>query len=251
MNFYPQPLVFLSEKTKIMKTIFHKSTERGHANHGWLDSHHSFSFAHFYDPEKIHFGALRVLNDDIVQGGMGFGTHPHDNMEIISIPLSGDLEHKDSMGNTGVIRQNDVQLMSAGTGIQHSEYNKNKDKLVNFLQIWVFPKKKNIVPRYDQQTFKPEDRVNKLQEIVSPADGGVHINQDAWFYLTDLEKGKNVNYTLHDKSHGVYVFVIDGDVNVNGTALNKKDGLGVSETDSLSIKADSNSKVLLMEVPML
>ena len=234
-----------------MKTIFHKSTERGHANHGWLDSHHSFSFAHFYDPEKIHFGALRVLNDDIVQGGMGFGTHPHDNMEIISIPLSGDLEHKDSMGNTGVIRQNDVQLMSAGTGIQHSEYNKNKDKLVNFLQIWVFPKKKNIVPRYDQQTFKPEDRVNKLQEIVSPADGGVHINQDAWFYLTDLEKGKNVNYTLHDKSHGVYVFVIDGDVNVNGTALNKKDGLGVSETDSLSIKADSNSKVLLMEVPML
>ena len=234
-----------------MKTIFHKSTERGHANHGWLDSHHSFSFAHFYDPDKIHFGALRVLNDDIVQGGMGFGTHPHDNMEIISIPLSGDLEHKDSMGNSGVIAENDVQIMSAGTGIQHSEYNRNKDKLVNFLQIWVFPKKKNIAPRYDQKTFKPADRVNKLQEIVSPNEDGVHINQDAWFYLADLEKGKNVNYNLHDKSHGVYVFVIDGDVNVNGQALNKKDGLGVSETDSLSIKADNNSKVLLMEVPML
>lgn len=228
-----------------------KSNERGHANHGWLDSHHSFSFAHFYDPDKIHFGALRVLNDDIVQGGMGFGTHPHDNMEIISIPLSGDLEHKDSMGNSGVIAENDVQIMSAGTGIQHSEYNRNKDKLVNFLQIWVFPKKKNIAPRYDQKTFKPADRVNKLQEIVSPNEDGVHINQDAWFYLADLEKGKNVNYNLHDKSHGVYVFVIDGDVNVNGQALNKKDGLGVSETDSLSIKADNNSKVLLMEVPML
>jgi redox-sensitive bicupin YhaK (pirin superfamily) len=234
-----------------MKTTFHKSTERGHANHGWLDSHHSFSFAHFYDPDKIHFGALRVLNDDIVQGGMGFGLHPHDNMEIISIPLSGDLEHKDSMGNAGVIRQNDVQIMSAGTGIQHSEYNKNKDKLVNFLQIWVFPKKKNITPRYDQKTFEPADRVNTLQEIVSPNEGGVHINQDAWFYLTDLEAGKSVKYDLHDKSHGVYAFVIDGKVDINGQALDKKDGLGVSETDSLSIKADSNSKLLLMEVPML
>lgn len=233
-----------------MKTIFHKSTERGHANHGWLDSHHSFSFAHFYDPEKIHFGALRVLNDDIVQGGMGFGSHPHDNMEIISIPLSGDLEHKDSMGNAGVIRQNDVQIMSAGTGIQHSEYNKNKDKLVNFLQIWVFPKMRNIKPRYDQKTFLPEERLNRLQQIVSPDGEGVHINQDAWFYLTDLENGKDVKYDLHDKSHGVYVFVIDGNVNVNGQALDKKDGLGISETDSLSIKANSNSKLLLMEVPM-
>lgn len=233
-----------------MKTIFHKSTERGHANHGWLDSHHSFSFAHFYDPEKIHFGALRVLNDDIVQGGMGFGSHPHDNMEIISIPLSGDLEHKDSMGNAGVIRQNDVQIMSAGTGIQHSEYNKNKGRLVNFLQIWVFPKMRNIKPRYDQKTFLPEDRLNRLQQIVSPDGEGVHINQDAWFYLTDLENGKDVKYDLHDKSHGVYVFVIDGNVNVNGQALDKKDGLGISETDSLSIKANSNSKLLLMEVPM-
>ena len=237
-----------------MKTTFHKSTDRGHANHGWLDSHHSFSFAHFYDPLKINFGALRVLNDDIVQGGMGFGTHPHDNMEIISIPLSGDLEHKDSMGNTGAIRENDVQIMSAGSGIQHSEYNKNKDRLVNFLQIWVFPKKRNITPRYDQRTLNPGDRVNKLQVIVSPLgsdDDSVKINQDAWFALADLEKEKSVNYDLHDKTHGVYVFVIDGDVTVNGTKLNKKDGLGVSETESLSITADTNSKVLLMEVPMM
>jgi redox-sensitive bicupin YhaK (pirin superfamily) len=237
-----------------MKTIFHKSTERGHASHGWLDSHHSFSFAHFYDPEKIHFGALRVLNDDIVQGGMGFGTHPHDNMEIISIPLTGDLEHKDSMGNSGVIRQNDVQIMSAGTGIQHSEYNKNKDKLVNFLQIWVFPKKKNIRPRYDQKTLDPNDRKNKLQVIVSPdgtSDESVKINQDAWFSLGDLDAGKTVTYNLRDKAHGVYAFVIDGKVDINGQALDKKDGLGISETDTLSIKADSNSKVLLMEVPML
>jgi redox-sensitive bicupin YhaK (pirin superfamily) len=251
MNFYRDLLVFLIENKKVMKTIIHKSTERGHANHGWLNSHHSFSFAHFYDPEKINFGALRVLNDDIVQGGMGFGAHPHDNMEIISIPLSGDLEHKDSMGNSGVIRQNDVQIMSAGTGIQHSEYNKNKDKLVNFLQIWVFPKVKNIKPHYDQKAFRHEDRVNKLQEIVSPGGEGVLINQDAWFYLVDLEKGKEVSHNIHDKSNGVYVFVIDGDITVNGQTLNKKDGLGVTETERLSVKADSNSQVLLMEVPML
>lgn len=236
-----------------MNTVLHKANTRGHANHGWLDSHHSFSFAHYYDPERIHFGALRVLNDDIVAGGMGFGTHPHDNMEIISIPLQGDLEHKDSMGNTGVIRQNDVQIMSAGTGIQHSEYNKNKDKQVNFLQVWVFPKEKNITPRYDQKTFKPEERVNNFQEIVAPvANGsGVQINQDAWFNLGKFEKGKEVNYSLHDKSHGVYVFVLDGDVKVNGQILNKRDGLGVWDTNTVSITADSNTELLLIEVPML
>ncbi|HMJ70666.1 MAG TPA: pirin family protein [Cyclobacteriaceae bacterium] len=238
-----------------MKTILHKAADRGHASHGWLDSHHSFSFAHFYDPDKIHFGALRVLNDDIVQGGMGFGTHPHDNMEIISIPLSGDLEHKDSMGNTGVIRQNDVQIMSAGSGIQHSEYNMNKDKLVNFLQIWVFPKVKNITPRYDQKTLRGEDRLNKLQVIVSPdsttaGESGVKINQEAWFNLGTLSKGTDVSYPLHDAAHGVYVFVIEGDVTVNGQALNKRDALGVWDTEKLSLTADSNAEVLLMEVPM-
>ncbi len=237
-----------------METVLHKANTRGHANHGWLDSHHSFSFAHYYDPERIHFGALRVLNDDIVAGGMGFGTHPHDNMEIISIPLSGDLEHKDSMGNVGVIRQNDVQIMSAGTGIQHSEYNKNKDRLVNFLQIWVFPKKRNIQPRYDQTTLDPNDRVNKLQVIVSPDSSsetsGVKINQDAWFSLGRIEKGKTLDYQLHQKNQGVYVFLLEGDLKVNGQLLNKRDGLGVWDTSAVKLEADSNAEVLLIEVPM-
>ncbi len=237
-----------------MNTVLHKADTRGHANHGWLDSHHTFSFANYYEPSRVHFGALRVLNDDIVQGGMGFGTHPHDNMEIISIPLSGDLEHRDSMGNTGVIRQNDVQIMSAGTGIQHSEYNKNRDRLVNFLQIWVFPRKRNIEPRYDQKTFKAEDRVNQLQTIVSPddavADGGVKINQDAWFHLVKLEKGKSVDYKLHHPDHGVYAFVLDGSLSLAGQDLTRRDGLGVWEVTDLTLSAQQDSEVLLMEVPM-
>ena len=235
-----------------MKTIIHKAETRGHANHGWLDTHHTFSFAHYYNPERVHFGMLRVLNDDIVAGGMGFGTHPHDNMEIISIPLSGDLEHKDSMGNTAVIRQHDVQIMSAGTGIYHSEYNKNKDKQVNFLQIWVFPKQRNITPRYDQRTFKPEDRQNKLQVVVSPEKDseGVWINQDAWFHLGTLKQGFSTDYAINKNGNGVYAFVIDGDVTINGQKLNKRDGMGVWDTDKLSIAADSNAELLLMEVPM-
>ncbi|MBL7854789.1 MAG: pirin family protein [Cyclobacteriaceae bacterium] len=236
-----------------MNTVLHKANTRGHANHGWLDSHHTFSFAHYYDPNRIHFGALRVLNDDIVEGGMGFGTHPHDNMEIISIPLEGDLEHKDSMGNTAVIRQNDVQIMSAGTGIYHSEYNKNKDKKVNFLQIWVFPKKRNIEPRYDQITFRPQDRVNKLQQIVSPSheDDGVWINQDAWFNLGTFTKGFTTTYQLHQKGNGIYAFVIQGDVRVNGQLLNQRDGFGIWDVDGLEISADSDAELLLMEVPMI
>lgn len=235
-----------------MKTILHKANTRGHANHGWLDTSHTFSFAHYYDAERMHFGALRVLNDDFVAGGMGFGTHPHDNMEIISIPLAGDLEHKDSMGNTTVIRQNDVQIMSAGTGVQHSEYNRNKGEKVNFLQLWIFPKVKNIEPRYDQKTFNPADRKNKLQEIVSPManGGGVTINQDAWLHKGRFEKGFQTNYSLKQKGNGVYVFVIDGDVTIENQKLNKRDGLGVWEADQFSILSDSQSEVLLIEVPM-
>ena len=235
-----------------MKTILHKANTRGHANHGWLDTSHTFSFAHYYDAERMHFGALRVLNDDFVAGGMGFGTHPHDNMEIISIPLAGDLEHKDSMGNTTVIRQNDVQIMSAGTGVQHSEYNRNKGEKVNFLQLWIFPKVKNIEPRYDQKTFNPADRKNKLQEIVSPManGGGVTINQDAWLHMGRFEKGFQTNYSLKQKGNGVYVFVIDGDVTIENQKLNKRDGLGVWEADQFSILSDSQSEVLLIEVPM-
>jgi redox-sensitive bicupin YhaK (pirin superfamily) len=235
-----------------MKTILQKANARGHANHGWLDSHHSFSFAHYYDPSRVHFGMLRVLNDDVVDGGKGFGMHPHDNMEIVSIPLSGDLEHKDSMGNTTVIRQNDVQIMSAGTGVQHSEYNQNKDRKVNFLQIWVFPKVQGIVPRYEQKTFLPENRRNKLQQVVSPEknDEGVWINQDAWFYLGSLNAGVTTDHRLKGKDHGVYAFVLEGDVTINGQPLNRRDGLGVWETESLSIMASTASEILLMEVPM-
>lgn len=235
-----------------MNTVLHKANTRGHANHGWLDSHHSFSFANYMNPDRMHFGALRVLNDDIVQGGMGFGTHPHANMEIISIPLSGDLEHKDSMNNVAVIKQNDVQVMSAGTGIYHSEYNKNKDALVNFLQIWVFPKQKDIEPRYDQITLKAEDRKGKLQQIVSPAKDadGVWINQDAWFYLGSLEKGFSTTHKINKKGNGIYAFVIEGDVTIEGQNLNKRDGFGVWNVDSIAIKAVSNAELLLMEVPM-
>jgi quercetin 2,3-dioxygenase len=242
-----------SKKTSTMNTVLHKANTRGHANHGWLDTNHTFSFANYYDPSRMHFGALRVLNDDFVDGGQGFGRHPHDNMEIISIPLHGDLEHKDSMGNVAVIKQNDVQILSAGTGIYHSEYNKNADKKVNFLQIWVFPKEKNIEPHYDQKSFRPEDRENKLMPIVSPDkdSGGVWINQDAWFHLGNLKKDFQTEYTIKQKGNGVYAFVIEGDVTVNGQSLSKRDGFGVWDVDKLSIVANNNAELLLMEVPMI
>lgn len=241
-----------NKEIKTMNTVLHKANTRGHANHGWLDSHHTFSFANYMNPDRMHFGALRVLNDDIVEGGRGFGTHPHANMEIISIPLSGDLEHKDSMDNKGVIKQNDVQIMSAGTGIYHSEFNKNHDKKVNFLQIWVFPKQKDIAPRYDQITLKPEDRKGKLQQIVTHDKNaeGVWINQDATFHLGTLEKGFTTNHKLNMKGNGIYAFVIDGDVTIGGQKLNKRDGFGIWDTDSIDITADSNAELLLMEVPM-
>jgi redox-sensitive bicupin YhaK (pirin superfamily) len=236
-----------------MKTILHKAATRGHANHGWLDSWHTFSFANYYDPNRIHFGVLRVLNDDTVAPGMGFGKHPHDNMEIISIPLEGDLEHGDSMGTVAVIKQGDVQAMSAGTGIIHSEKNKNADRQVKFLQIWVFPNQKNVQPRYDQKRFSEEDKQNKLATVVSPvgsSDDGVQIHQDAWFHLGKLQKGIQVDYDIRKKGNGVYAFVLNGDVTINDIALNRRDGLGISETDSLSITADDNAEILLMEIPM-
>jgi quercetin 2,3-dioxygenase len=235
-----------------MKTLTHPADSRGKANLGWLNSHHTFSFANYYDPTRMHFGMLRVLNDDIVDGGKGFGTHPHDNMEIISIPLKGDLEHKDSMGNVAVIKQNDVQVMSAGTGIYHSEYNKNADSKVNFLQIWVFPKEKNIQPRYQQITFNPEDRVNKLQQVVTPVKGedGVWINQDAWFHLGNLKKDFKTDYSVKKKGNGVYAFVLEGDVKINDQQLHKRDGFGIWDVDNFSIVADSDAEILLMDVPM-
>jgi len=235
------------------QTILHKAASRGYADHGWLISRHTFSFAGYYHPERIHFGALRVLNDDYVAEGMGFGTHPHDNMEIISIPLEGDLEHKDSMGNVSVIKHGDVQVMSAGTGITHSEYNRNKDKPVKFLQIWVFPNKKNVKPRYQQITLDISERHNKLQPIVSPNDNdeGVWIHQDAWFHLGTFDKDFSAEYALKKSGNGVYVFVIKGSVSVNGTLLDERDGLGIWETESFHIISQSpGAEVLLMEVPM-
>lgn len=235
------------------QSILHKADTRGFANHGWLKSFHTFSFSSYYHPDRVHFGALRVLNDDTVAGGMGFGTHPHKNMEIISIPLSGDLEHKDSMGNTTVIRENDIQIMSAGTGITHSEYNKNRDKEVKFLQIWVLPKEIGITPRYDQITLQPQDLDNKLKLIVSPTkeDNSVWINQDAWFSLGQYSKETKVEYTLKNPENGVYVFVLSGQLSLSDTVLQTRDGLGVWGVQNLSFNVQSGSKVLVMEVPML
>jgi len=233
-------------------TVFHKADSRGHANHGWLDSHHSFSFGHYYDPERIHFGALRVLNDDVVKGGMGFGKHPHDNMEIISIPLRGALQHNDDTGRNEIIKTGDVQIMSAGTGIFHSEFNASKTDDVNFLQLWVFPKKKGIDPRYEQKSFDVKDRENQLQLVVSPDkdSNALWINQDSWISLGDVEKGKELNYKTHKKENGVYVFVLEGSLVVNDQKLEKRDGLGIWDTDEIILKAESDSEVLMMEVPM-
>ncbi len=235
-----------------MKTILHKAATRGHANHGWLNSYHTFSFAGYYDASRIHFGALRVLNDDTVAAGMGFGTHPHDNMEIISIPLSGDLKHKDSMGNEAIIRQGDIQVMSAGTGISHSEMNANRDKEVKFLQIWVFPNQKNVQPRYDQISMDESKMKNNFLQVLSPDknDEGVWIHQNAWFSMGLIENGNTVNYALKDKNNGVYAFVLEGTVSVNNEVLEKRDGLGITETEAFTVTATDNAKVLLMEVPM-
>jgi redox-sensitive bicupin YhaK (pirin superfamily) len=233
-------------------SVLHKSETRGDANHGWLHSRHTFSFADYYDPERVHFGMLRVLNDDIVEAGMGFSTHPHDNMEIISIPLEGDLEHKDSMGNVSVIKHGDVQVMSAGSGITHSEYNRNKDRRVKFLQIWVFPNRKNVKPRYDQITLNIADRHNKFQQILSPDpdDEGVWIYQNAWFHLGQFDKGFSSDYKVKASGNGVYTFVLSGDVTINNQELNPRDGFGIWDTDKLSVKADSDAEFLMMEVPM-
>jgi redox-sensitive bicupin YhaK (pirin superfamily) len=234
-------------------TILHKAGTRGHANHGWLDSHHTFSFANYYNPERMHFGVLRVLNDDCIDGGTGFGTHPHDNMEIISIPLEGELEHQDSMGNTTVIRKGEIQVMSAGTGIKHSEYNKSKNSKTKFLQIWVFPNKKNVTPRYDQIKLNEADRKNKLQQILSPNadDEGVWIHQNAWFHLGNFDKGTKSDYQLKNENNGVYAFVIKGSFKIETHELAERDGLGIWNTNHLKIEAlSTDSELLLMEVPM-
>ncbi|KXX70228.1 pirin family protein [Flammeovirga sp. SJP92] len=241
-----------NEEYKTMNTVLHKADTRGHANHGWLNSHHTFSFANYYNPERVHFGALRVLNDDTVAEGKGFGTHPHDNMEIISIPLSGDLEHQDSMGNKAVIKQGDIQVMSAGTGIYHSEYNKNTDRNVEFLQIWVFPNEKSVAPRYDQISIGDISKPNQLNQVLSPNkdDAGVWIHQNAWFSLGDFNQNTDLSYAFNSSDNGAYLFVLEGNVTVEGQELEKRDGFGIWNVNQLNIKAKKGSKLLLMEVPM-
>jgi redox-sensitive bicupin YhaK (pirin superfamily) len=234
-----------------MKTILHKADTRGHVNFGWLDSRHTFSFGHYHNPERMHFGALRVINDDIIAGGSGFGKHPHDNMEIVSIPIYGGLQHSDTTGKTEIIKQNDVQIMSAGSGLQHSEMNASETENTNFLQIWVFPKKRNIDPRYEQKTFLPEERINKLQTVVAPDDANaLWINQDAWFSLGNFSEGFETTYNLHKKENGVYVFVIEGSATIGDQELNKRDGLGIWDVDVLDIKTNTDARLLFMEIPM-
>ena len=240
------------KEIKNMNTIIHKAGTRGHADHGWLKTWHTFSFADYYNPERIHFGVLRVLNDDIIAAGKGFGTHPHDNMEIITIPLEGDLEHKDSMGNTSVIRSGEIQVMSAGTGIYHSEYNANDDSFVKLLQIWVFPDKKNVKPRYDQIKLDETKIKNRFLQILSPYpdDEGVWIHQNAWFHLGDFDKKTSELYKLKDNSNGLYVFIIEGEANIEGNLLSKRDGIGIPQAEEVQFDISENSRILLMEIPM-
>ncbi|MEI6815340.1 MAG: pirin family protein [Bacteroidota bacterium] len=235
-----------------MKTIIHKASERGFADHGWLQTYHSFSFAGYHDPEKVHFGMLRVLNDDTIAPGMGFGEHPHDNMEIITIPISGALEHKDSMGNTSVIRAGEVQIMSAGTGITHSEFNASKSENVHLLQIWLFPNEKNIEPRYDQRTFNPEFRKNRFDCIVSPDGIGesLWINQDAYLSLGRYHRGVNGSYKLKQKGNAVYIFIITGKVSVVGKVLDERDAIEVTETEKVSFIPATESEILIIETPL-
>ena len=232
--------------------ILHKANTRGHADHGWLQANFSFSFGSWYNPDRIQFGALRVLNDDIIGEGMGFGTHPHDNMEIITIPLEGDLAHKDSMGNAETIKNGDIQVMSAGTGIQHSEFNPNADLKTKSLQIWLFPNKKNVTPRYQQISLDPADRINTLQQILSPnpEDEGVWIHQDAWFYLGKFDKNSSITYDLKKEGNGVYAFILSGNLTINGHELDTRDALGIQDVNQLAIHTNTAAEILLMEVPM-
>ena len=233
-------------------TVFHKADTRGHADHGWLNAYHSFSFASWYNPDRVQFGALRVLNDDTVAAGMGFGTHPHDNMEIITIPLEGDLAHKDSMGNESTIKNGDVQVMSAGSGIRHSEFNPNADQRTKLFQIWVFPKQRDVTPRYQQITLNKSLEKNDFAQILSPDadDAGVWIHQDAWFYLSDFDADFSKKLALKKEGNGFYIMNIEGQIEVNGEKLETRDAIGIWETTEIEIKATTASKFLVMEIPM-
>jgi quercetin 2,3-dioxygenase len=236
-----------------MNQIIHKASTRGNANHGWLNAYHSFSFGSWYNPERVQFGVLRVLNDDVIAGGMGFGTHPHDNMEIITIPLEGDLAHKDSMGNAATIKTGDVQVMSAGTGIQHSEFNPNADLQTKLFQIWLFPNKRNVTPRYQQITLDKSLQKNSFAQILSPNpdDDGVWIHQDAWFYLSEFEANFSKKLMLKKEGNGFYIMNIFGEITVNNELLHTRDAIGIWNTLEIEIKANTPSQFLIMEIPMV
>ncbi|SDE74743.1 hypothetical protein SAMN05216464_10938 [Mucilaginibacter pineti] len=236
-----------------MKTIFYPENERGKNNIGWLKANFSFSFGPYYNPDKIHFGALRVLNDDIIAGGKGFGSHPHDNMEIVTIPLEGGLEHQDNMGNKGVINAGDVQVMSAGTGVYHSEYNASATDTAKTLQIWLFPKERNVTPRYDQKSFTNDFKLNDLTTLVSPdrSEGNLWLHQDATFSMGTFEAGQPLNYDIKTAGNGAYIFVLDGKAKINSTVLNKRDAIGVYDTSSFTIETEELTRFLIIDVPMI
>ena len=235
-----------------MNKTIHKADSRGYFDHGWLKTYHTFSFSGYYDSERVRFGLLRVLNDDIIEPGMGFGTHPHDNMEIVTIPLKGELAHKDSMGTKQTIKLGEIQAMSAGSGLTHSEFNNSDSEPINLLQIWVFPRERDIEPRYEQKVFNTEERKNKFQTVVSPEkiNGAMWINQDAYFSLANLDKGKDVSYKIKHKGNGAYIFVIEGSVETSGEKLNRRDGIGIEGLEDVKINALENSEILLIDVPM-
>ena len=239
-----------------MKTIIHKAEDRGFANHGWLQANHSFSFASWYNPEKVHFGALRVLNDDIIAPKMGFGTHPHDNMEIITIPLKGVLKHRDNMGDDWIpVVPGEVQVMSAGTGVQHSEINGSVDEYLSLFQIWIIPEEQSVKPRYDQKTFSEADRKGRLQTLVTSFkdedENSLKIHQDAKLSRIDLKEGQSFTYDVKSNDHGVYLMNISGRVSISDVNLNTRDALGISETSDFEINATEDSELLFIEVPMI
>ncbi|EAS20224.1 pirin-related protein [Flavobacteria bacterium BBFL7] len=236
-----------------MKTKVHRAVDRGYANHGWLEANHSFSFASWYNPEKINFGALRVLNDDRIVGGAGFPKHPHNNMEIITIPLSGKLEHEDSLGNKAQIAAGEVQVMSAGTGVTHSEYNASENEELRLFQIWIFPNKQNVVPRYDELQLNLDDRDNRLQQILSPNpdDDGVWIHQNAWLYMSNLSKEKELTYIMNNNGNGVFVMVINGEIIINDEILGARDAIAIECVDSFTIRSQQDAELLFIEVPMI
>ncbi|MBI1838321.1 MAG: pirin family protein [Flavobacteriia bacterium] len=236
-----------------MEFILYPANERGHADHGWLKAKHSFSFANWYNPDKMHFGALRVLNDDIVAPKMGFGTHPHDNMEIITIPLKGKLEHKDSMGHSSVITTGEIQVMSAGTGILHSEFNASLTEEIHLFQIWIFPNKKNVTPRYDQININYAKAENNFLQLISPneTDEGSWINQDAWIFINKPSKGTEITYSIKKEGNGIYIMVIEGSATIERNKLLKRDAIGIYDTTEVCILAHENSEILIIEVPMV